>query len=312
MISIRKFVPHDSVVQDDALHKRGKFGRVETWYYDALFENNYSIVSLVNILHMSCFSIVITSMFIYRNTELVKCVRQRIPIKSFYGSEEELLIEINGRKIIHGYIDENSNRYLCMISRGDNNFGFNLEFVKTAKAWKGKTFLGDWLVIPRFNVNGMLFIDGKGISVSGEGYHDHNIYPIYAPLINKGYHFGKIPFDSMNITWAHVTRNRDNEEIILVLNKDKEYNSINPRGIQFEVKTFVRDHGKIIPAKCFLKVEDNLLNLNIEMESLNLHYTNLPLINYWRYHIRYKGHVQIDSFFKRINVMEISEYLRFF
>ena len=216
-------------MKDDALHRERSFGRIETWYYDAIFNNNYSVVSLVNVFHMSYLSFVITSLFIYQNTNLVKFKRRIVPYKRFYGSEKELLIKINDRQIIKGYRDKNSKKCIYNISRGNHNYGFDLEFIKTMKAWKGKTYLGDWLVIPRFKVNGTLFIDGDVIKVSGEGYHDHNIYPFYVPLINKGYHFGKIPIDSMNITWAHVMKNRNKEQVIVVLNKDQKFISIKPK-----------------------------------------------------------------------------------
>jgi len=45
-IGSRMFKPQDIALQDDALHKKESFGHVETWYYGALFDNNYSICLL--------------------------------------------------------------------------------------------------------------------------------------------------------------------------------------------------------------------------------------------------------------------------
>lgn len=149
------------------------------------------------------------------------------------------------------------------------------------------------------------------INVSGEGYHDHNIYPLYAPLINKGYHFGKIPVDSMNITWARVMKNRTTEELIVVLNRDQEYISINPRDVRFTIEKHIRDHGKIIPTACCLNVENDLLHLDVKMEPVNFHHISIPTINYWRYHVRYTGDIQVDSVYREIDNIEISEYLKF-
>ena len=306
------FTPHDIVLRDDALHRKGNFGHVETWYYDALFENNYSTVMLVNVFHMANFSVVLTRLFIYKDKKLVGNLRGRIPFKRFYGSEEEPIIKLNDQQIIRGYIDRNTKVWKYQISMGNCKQGIDLELIKTTKAWKGKTFLGDWLVIPRFKVKGVIFLDGKRISVSGEGYHDHNNYPVYAPLVTRGYYFGTIPFDSMNITWAKVMKRRSNNQLLIVLNKDNEYISINNEDICFTVEKQVEDHGKLIPKIWRLNVKNAFLNLDVRIESLHFHYINFPSVNYWRHHVRNIGEIKIDSFSKRIDVIGISEYLKFF
>ncbi|MCK4332969.1 MAG: hypothetical protein KAV40_05255 [Thermoplasmatales archaeon] len=43
-IGSRIFTPQDIVLRDDALHRKGSFGRVETWYYNGIFDNNYSTI----------------------------------------------------------------------------------------------------------------------------------------------------------------------------------------------------------------------------------------------------------------------------
>jgi len=45
----------------------------------------YSIVSLVNVFHLGIFREVLTSYFIYKDTNLIKNIRERIPKKDFYG-----------------------------------------------------------------------------------------------------------------------------------------------------------------------------------------------------------------------------------
>lgn len=308
----KTFVPHDIVLQDDALHKKGNFGHVETWYYDAIFDNNYDVVSLVNVFHLGVFSFAITSLFIYKDTKLIKNLRSRFPYKCFYGSEEIPLIKINDRSVINGYVDKPMENWIYEIKRGDSQQGIDLKFIKTAKAWKGKTFLGDWLVIPRFKVKGTIYLDGNSISVSGEGYHDHNNYPVYAPLVNEGYHFGKIPFDTMNITWANVTKNRRKKQLLIVLNKDNKYVSINSDDIRFTVERQVEDHDKIIPTIWRLNVENDFLYLDIKIESLHFHYIHIPAVNYWRHHVRNTGEISIDDVSRKIDSIEISEYLKFF
>jgi len=306
------FTPHDIVLQDDALHIKGNFGHIETCYYEVLFDNKYSIVMLVNVFHMANFGIVLTRLFIYKDKKLAGNLSGRFPFKRFYGSEDEPLIKINDQQIIRGQIDRYTKMWKYQISMGNYKQGIDLELIKTTKAWKGKTFLGDWLVIPRFNVKGVIFLGGKRINVSGEGYHDHNIYPVYAPLLNRGYYFGKIPFDSMNITWAKVMKRCSNKQLLIVLNKDNEYRSINNKDICFTVEKQVKDHGKFIPKIWRLNVENSYLNLDVRIKSLHFHYISFPSVNYWRHHVRNIGEIKIDSISRKIDAVGISEYLKFF
>ncbi len=311
-IDSREFIPQDIVIQDDAVHKKGNFGHVETWYYDAIFDNDYSVVTLVNVIHFGLLSQVLTSLFIYKKNKLVKKLRKRISYKNFYGSEEKPHILINNKQILHGKVCRDTNEWIFLVSMGDEQQGVDLEFVKTMTPWRGRTFLGNWLVIPRFKVKGVIFLDGERISVSGEGYHDHNNYPVYAPLVNRGYYFGKIPFDSMNITWAKVMKSRSNKQLFIVLNKGNDYISINTEDICFTVEKQVEDHGKLIPTIWRLNVENDFLNLDVRIESLHFHYISFPSVNYWRHHVRNTGEIKMDSFSKRIDAIEISEYLKFF
>ena len=314
MISIasKTFILQDITIQDDAFHKKKNFGHVETWYYDAMLDNNYSIVALVNVIHLGLLSRVLTGLFIYKDNKLIKSLRKKTSYRHFHGSEEKPHLMIDEKQILHGQINDDTKEWVFQVSLGDEQDGVDLEYIKTTTPWKGKTFLGDWLAIPRFNVQGTIFLDGKKISVSGEGYHDHNSYPMYAPFVNKGYHFGKIPFDSMNITWANLTKNRRKKQLLIVLNKDNKYVSINSDDIRFTVEREVEDHGKIIPTIWRLTVENDLLYLNIKIASLHFHYIHVPTVNYWRHHVRNTGEIVIDDVSRKIDGVEISEYLKFF
>ena len=115
----------------------------------------------------------------------------------------------------------------------------------------------------------------------------------------------------MNITWARVTKNRNNEEIIAVLNKGKEYMTINPRDICFTVENQIKDHGKLIPTVYRLNAKNDILDLNVKMESVNFHHIKAHAINYWRHHVRYSGEIQVDFTQKKIDIVDIMEQLRF-
>jgi predicted secreted hydrolase len=193
----------------------------------------------------------------------------------------------------------------------DENHGVNLTFIKTLKPWQGKTFLGNWLAIPGFSVTGEIFINGNSVSVSGKGYHDHNLYPMHAALRIKGYHFGKIHGDFFTITWASITNNKNKKQKLVVLNKDQEFISIEPDNITYAIEKQEKENRKIIPTEFLIKVESEQLSLDVKAELLTYQHTSIPTVNYWRCHVRYKGEIQIDSKTRKIDTIDISEYLRF-
>ena len=310
-IDSRFFKPYGIVLEDDALHRRGNLGRVETFYYDAIFENDYSAVALVNIFHLSKIGFVLISLSIYKDSKLIKNKRYRIPYKYLRGSEEKPYIKIKDQQIIEGHLDNITKSWIYHISMGNREYGIDLELITKGKGWKGKTYLGNWLAIPRFKIDGTIILDGKKTVVSGEGYHDHNIYPLYAPFINRGYYFGKIFAGSMTVTWARVMRNRNNVENIVVLNRDDKFLSIDPRYIQITTENLVKSHRKIIPTKFCLKVDCDSLHLNAKMEPINFHHIKIPTVNYWRYHVYNTGEIKTESCSKKINCVEFVEYLKF-
>jgi len=307
-----EFQPQDIIISDDAWQKKTNFFHIETWYFDGIFKNNYNVVTLINILTLGNFGIVLTGFFIYKDTNLIVSKREKHPYKKLYGSDKRPIFKINNHDILSSIVDNNTKKWTYNISMGDNETGFDLQLEKKMKAWKGKTQLGRWLVIPRFDINGVIHLYGKNIKVVGEGYHDHNIYPIFTPAFSKGYHFGKIPINSLNITWARVMKRIKGEEIIVVLNKDNNYIKINPKDVRFIVVKEKKDHGKLIPEISTLSIENDILNLNVKMHTLNFHHISIPTINYWRYHIKYVGDVQVNSLSKKINKVDIAEFLRFF
>jgi len=217
-----KFTPHDIILRDDACHIKGSFGHAETWYYDALFTNNYSMVSLINVIHIGRIGLVLTGLFIYKNSRLIQSKRRSFPLRSFYGSEEIPLIKINEQEIITCSLDHEK-KWITHLHREDKDLKVDLEFEKNTKGFKGKTCLGDWLVIPQSKVTGTIFLNDNTIPVSGWGYHDHNIYPLSTPFVHKGYYFGKFGFDSIHFTWARILKKHNKDEYLAVLNKNGGY-----------------------------------------------------------------------------------------
>ena len=276
-----------------------------------MFDNGYSIVSLVNVIHIGRFGTVLSGVFIYKDGALIKEIRQRYPLKRFYGSEETVLLTIDNKELVKGTIGSDDS-WNYTINRGNQHDGFKLQLKKTMKPFKGKTYLGNWLVIPRFDVSGNLFLNGERISVLGHGYHDHNIYPIKAPFVTKGYFFGKISLSDSYIIWAYIKKDKKHIEHLVMLAKKDEYVSIHPDNIKFSIIEEKKDHRKIMPTHCRLIVDDENLKLNIDFTPEDHHHIGILAAHYWRYHVRYTGEIQTKQEVAKIDTLGIAEYLRFF
>jgi len=308
-----RFQPHDISKVDDAVHLKNNFSYIETWYFDGYFKDKHSIVVLINTLHIDGFGIVLTGLFIYKDTKPIKTIRQRFPLKVFSGSTEIPIVTINNKTIInYKESDKKTGYWSYDISMGDRINGVDLRFVQKNKSWMGKTLLGQWLVIPHFEVNGFLFIDGKELNVMGVGYHDHNIYPLYAPFFIEGYHFGKIPLDKYNVTWANIRSRKGIDQPIVVINKENSYINIDPSDIKFVTEKKIENNRKIIPEIFKIYVKTDNVDLSVRCQMNNIHNIHIPTLNYWRYHNHYQGELKIDSKNINIDLNDISELLRFF
>jgi len=286
-------------------------GNIETWYYDAIFDNGYSIVTLINFVRTIGFGIAITSLYIYKDGKLISSIRNQDSSKHFHGSVDKPLLSLKGIDILKGEIQPSSNNWLFHLLLGDKETGVELELLKDSKAWTGKTYLGNWIVIPKFKVNGTIFLNGEKINGKGDGYHDHNIYPIYAPFITRGYVFGKIRAGIADITWARVTKSKNNNETIVVINRDDTFFSIPPENIDFRTEKFTKDHRKIVPTIYGLDVDYEDINIEVKIKSIDFHHLSIPTVNYWRHHVRNIGKIRVNKISKEINHLEIAEQLIF-
>jgi hypothetical protein len=311
IIKTSGFNPESATLKDDAAHKSRIFGNVETWYYDAIFDNNYSVVCLVNAIQFLKTGLVLTGLFIYKDTKLIKNFRNRTSLKHFYGSKERPHILIRNKEIIDGEINSDSKEWKYHILMGDEKNNVNLSFIKKMEPWRGNHFLGNWLVIPRLKVNGNVYVDGEKIDVTGHGYHDHNNYPLFSPFFSKGANFGKIAAGPINVVWAQVIRNKDKIENIVVINKDEKFLSIPSKDIRLSVEDYVKEHGKIIPTRYLLNVEKKDIDINVKIESMNYHYVSIPSVKYWRHHARNTGEIRFESISTKIHNLSIIDQLSF-
>ena len=300
-------------LEDDAFHKTYNYYHVETWYFDAVFDNNYSMALNIGVIQKGNHGIVLIGFYLYENTSLISHSRKLHLYKWFSASEEKPILKLYNKTIIEGDMGNNNDSWVYDVSTEIEGQAINLYFVNITKGWKTDTRMGWWLVLPRFNVTGWILLNGKNISVSGEGYHDHNWFYIYTPLIQKGWHFGNIAGDTLGITWVKIMNRCFNSEIIAVLNqKDMNPIKLDSDDVKLSIEKYMFDHGRFIPKIISLQIKNEWLHVDVKMETLNVHHVKLPLVNYWRYHLRIVGTITLDYVSEEIDIVEISELMKFF
>ena len=118
--------------------------------------------------------------------------------------------------------------------------------------------------------------------------------------------------DSDHLTWARIIKNHKKEQLLAILSKNQEYFNIPQKSISFEVLNEVKDHRKKIPTNFSLNINDDFIKLKLNIEPIYYHYIGVLIAHYWRYHVRYKGEIEIDFMKRKIDTVEITEYLKFF
>ncbi|UCD14369.1 MAG: hypothetical protein JSW60_02850, partial [Thermoplasmatales archaeon] len=148
-------------LKDDAFHKTYDFYHVETWYFDAVFDNNYSVALNVMVIQKGNHGIVLIGLYLYENTNLIFHQRKLHLYKYFSASEEKPILKLYNKTIIKGDVDSETNRWIYDVSTAIDGQAVNLHFVNNTNGWKTDTRMGWWLVLPRFNVTGWLLLNGK-------------------------------------------------------------------------------------------------------------------------------------------------------
>ena len=76
LIKSEEFIHQEISIKDDALHKFPLLSQIETWYYDSLFNNEYSVVFLVNVFSIFKTGFVLISLYIYKDNILLKSIKK--------------------------------------------------------------------------------------------------------------------------------------------------------------------------------------------------------------------------------------------
>ena len=318
-----KLTPEGIAPTDDAFHgSPGRFG-AEWWYFDAVFNNGYS-------LHIGCrtfsrkkWGMVSPFLEFYRNGFLEAKSVDRVFFRDFHTSSSFPFVQLSDKKIIdfdkERFKDSGKWVYDVSLDFGDNSA--DLIFVGTTKGWKIETLGAEsWTVaLPKAKVTGEIVVDGEKMSISGVGYHDHNWnYGLLTAMnYGKGWYWGKIMSKSLSVSWADIIRPNYKDDLLAVVNQDDNgFFAVKPEKIQFDTGGFVRIHDRKAPKNFSLRIDDVVNDVpvvvDVEMVARKIHYNRVLLVApYWRYHVEAKGFIQLGSHKEEINPVQIMEFLRF-
>jgi hypothetical protein len=319
----------DIVPKDDAFHGNINLLDIEWWYFDAVFDNGYSIHVGIRTYHIRNVGIVQSRINIYKNGEVEVGVMKTNLMSDFYTSYDKPCIHIENKPIVefdnNYYLATGEWRYKISMNIDDHNV--DLTFTGTTQGWKIETSETCWTVaLPKAIVTGTITVNKKKIPVKGVGYHDHNWnYSPVTAMNNLGWFWGRLTGDTLNITWAKTMQNTQKGDLLAIINKDrkkvknkKEFFSIPPTKIHFKLKNIIKDHRKWIPSAFFLSINHSTPNdriavrANIHMKTSYIQHIRIFTIHYWRYHVITIGKISLGSTIETLeNKPQIIEFLSF-
>ncbi|MFO7677271.1 MAG: hypothetical protein R6V50_02655, partial [Thermoplasmatota archaeon] len=301
----------------------------EWWYFDAVFENGYSIHFGLRTYHIKKSGIVQARITIYKDGKVISATVKPYLYSNFSTSNQHPFVAIDGKTVMELNKDHYNKtgewKYYIRFSIGKN--AFDLTFLGQTKGWKIETSATCWAVaLPKASVTGSITVDGSNIKVNGIGYHDHNWgYSPTTAVSNHGWFWGRITSDTLNITWSKVIKDKKQGDLLSIINQDSmqikdtsNFFNIPPSCITFNVQNFITNRKKRIPKKFELRLSHNstqkesVLKANISMNTYDIHHSRIFTIHYWRFHIKANGMIQVGSTIEYLeDKPQIIEYLLF-
>ena len=290
-----------------------KFWRpFEWWYFDAVFDNNYSVEFSINHACIKGIGMVMPLLNIYKDGELLVNIKKPLLSNEFIASKDEPLIILSGQQIIQGHVDKSGN-WIFDISLQMEDCAINLRFASITQGWKSKILDMWWwgIIQPNAYVNGTIRVHNETIPVKGTGYQEH-VWDGTIPIV-WGWFWGKFVGENISIIWTDIFKNPWTQYVMMVLNqKNGGYTNIPYEKIQFSMTNYTLNDGWLIPTSFLFKVEDEPTQIDIKADTINVvHQTSLGTFNYWRYHVHVKGTITFNSTTENIDNVQIMDLTRF-
>ncbi len=305
----------DVTLQDDAFQGQGKRPYAEWWYFDAVFDNGYTMTLAVKVFNIRGCGGVSTRVDVYQEESLVFEHEQTHSLKEFSFSMDVPMVAIRGEELIQGSYDPLLHQFEYNLSYQASSFSCSLRFLGCTQGWKRQQKAGDWwaVMLPRATVTGTLTINGTAIKVAGTGYHDHiwGVHPRVA--LNYGWFWGTYASTNYSVTWAMTYPMRLSRHPMMVVNeKNGGYLDIPPETIRFSAEQLRFDHLRLIPMYLDTETMTETLFLTVTMQVVGVDHTRLlGVIEYWRYHMKCSGSIMMEGHMETVEGVFIAEYLRF-
>lgn len=319
----------DILPADDSYHNNINLLDIEWWYFDAVFDNGYSIHIGFRTYHIKNSGIIQARITIYKDGKPICETLKPYLYSNFSTSNQHPYVSLNNTKVmqldIEHYKKTGEWKYDIDLSIGETSC--RLTFIGKTKGWKIETSNTCWTVaLPKATVTGTITVHGKQIDVKGMGYHDHNwSYSPVTAVSNLGWFWGRITGDTLNITWSKIIKDTHKSDLLAVINQDassdiasSRYYNIFPSGISFKASEYQRKNRKQIPTTFHVQLINDTVNAeqvihaDIVMKTYNVHYSRIFTIHYWRFHIIANGSIQVGSTIEYLkDKPQIIEYLLF-
>lgn len=328
--NLRFLKAHDIRPSDDGYHGSKSIIDIEWWYFDAVFDNDYSVHVGFRIYHIKGIGILQQRITIYHKGATVSETRNVEIMKRNMFSKNSPTITVKNKD--HAFFDkehyEKTKNWRYKIQLDIDNAGVDLIFEGTTQGWKIETDTTCWTVpLPKAKVHGKIKLKGKKMGVKGVGYHDHNWgYSPVTVIQNQGWYWGRITAETLHLTWANTIASPHEQDLIAVLNKEPRvetadspyFHSVHPKNIRFIPTDFSSFKRFQIPHKFHFSFDEKApltnenISADISMETVDVHYSRIFIIHYWRYHVKTHGTLTYGSQTEKIvDKSQIIEFLSF-
>ncbi|MBQ8174915.1 MAG: hypothetical protein IJ009_05870 [Clostridia bacterium] len=195
--------------KEDGLRTNGKFGEYEWWYFDAKLDGGYSLVIIfysqpvtaATLGYAPCVSFSLTG----GGHEILEEVSA--PLKDSFFSRKGCDVRV-GKNTIRGNLKDyaihfENDRIQCDVTLKG--------LAESYRHKSGQIFFGEkkyfaWLPsVPEGVVQATIILDGKTLSLSGSGYHDHNWGNIGMFWLMHHWYWGRAKVGDYQVISSYIT-----------------------------------------------------------------------------------------------------------
>jgi hypothetical protein len=309
--------------KDDAFHGSTPFPSVEWWYFDSMFNQNYSVHVGFRIITCQGFNLLKPAINIYHKQQLIVNETIILPPTAFDVSEKypEITIQNDPVMVFNKSYYEHTGGWKYHLSYFLHDVGIDLTFSSETMGWSYVTPHEGWTVaIPQGIVNGYIYLDDQKIAVNGRGYHDHNWnFSLATPARGWSWYWGKITGETLNLAWAEIKETGILEQTFTdslgVLNTQKnEFIVIDPQNISFSADSFIFRDNRFIPTLFHITINQDDVYVDVRLTSKTIHRSDpsMMTLHYWRYFVSVTGVISYGDTTEQIHEKtQIMEYMRF-